>query len=90
MTNLISVPDAYQGSGVKEKMALGTPRYMVQNPSPSNTPGPLPSIRNANVVPNRIQPNRLAEPVDEGLMSRQLTMKSLPPPYSPEDGNPFP
>jgi hypothetical protein len=83
MTSLRSlppVPEAHRGSRVNEKPPLGMSQYSVQNPT---TVGPRPSSLYAHVVANRVQAQTPNEPVEEGLMSRQMTMRSALPPYSP-------
>lgn len=65
---------APQGARVNEKSPLGMPRNAVQSP---NTAGPPPSSLDSTVVVNDVQP------VEEWMVSRQTSMRSALPPYSP-------
>lgn len=66
-------PDAQRDSRVNEKVSFGRPRYQVQNPT---IPGRPPSSFYSKGVAD-------GEPVEAGLMSRQMSTRSVPPLYSP-------
>jgi hypothetical protein len=72
--------EAPQGFRVNEKPPHGLPRFAVQNPT---TPGPPPSSFNSGVVAGSVQGQIHNEPVEEGLMTRQLSTRTILPPYSP-------
>lgn len=86
LSNTPSGPGAQRDSRVNEKSSYGRPRYQVQN---ATTPGPLPSSFYSKAVAD-------GEPVEAGLMSRQMSTRSVPPLYSPggiqrdEDAPPLP
>ena len=72
-------PEAQRSSLLNEKVPHEIHRYAVQNPT---TPGPSSSFYNdivTNYAPTQI-PN---EPVEDGLMSREVSTRSALPPYSP-------
>lgn len=71
-TNLSSTASGPDAQRVNEKSSYGWPRYTVQN---VNTPGPLPNSFYSNAEAD-------GEPVEAGLMSRQMSTRSALPLYS--------
>ena len=94
MTNhsrLPSTSKAHQGRHISVPLPVGTPRYSVQG---AVTGGPPPSSFYDTVVGSGVQTQTLNEQVEAGLMTRQPSMMSTLPPYSPgefsqDDGVPL-
>ena len=93
MTNhsgLPSISKTNQGRHISVPLPVGTPRYSVQG---TVTSGP-PSSFYDMVVGSGVQTQTSNEQVEAGLMTRQPSMMSTLPPYSPgefrqDDGVPL-
>ncbi len=91
--SLPSVPEAYRPPNVNEKLQARIPRHSAQGATISAVP---PSGFYTSSVANLIHAQIPDEPVEEGLMSRQASMRTTLPPYSPggfqhdEDAPPLP
>lgn len=80
-SNLPSVPEAHQLRNVSEKPPAGVlPRHSGQGVTTSSAP---PSSFYTNAVANRVEAEIPDEPVEAGVMSRQASTRTVPPPYSP-------
>ena len=83
MTSHSSLPydsKAYQGSHIDEPLPIGAPRYSMQGTAIGGAP---PSSFYNEVVENAVQAQTSIEQVEDGLMTRQQSMMSTLPPYSP-------
>ena len=88
-----SVPETYQLLNVNEKSLAGIPQHSAQGNAIRGVP---PSGFYTSSVANLIHAQIPDEPVEEGVMSRQASMRTTLPPYSPggfereEDAPPLP
>jgi len=78
--NLPAIPEAYQPPNVDEVPPAGIPRHSVRD---ATTTGAPPSNFYTSSVANLIQPQIPHAPVDEGPVSRQASVGTTLPPYSP-------
>ena len=83
MTNdgsLPTIPETYQPPIFNEKLPARIPRQLVQD---TITTGGPPSSFYTSSVANLVRVQIPDEPVEEGLMSREASMGTTLPPYSP-------
>ena len=91
--SLPSVPETYKLPKVNEKSPAGIPRHSAQGTAIRGVP---PSSFYTSSVANLIHAQIPDEPVEEGVMSRHVSMRTALPPYSPggfqhdEDAPPLP
>ena len=77
--SLPSITEAHQPPNPNGKLPTRIPRHLVQDPI---TTGPPNSFYTSSVA-NLIQVQIPEEPVEEGVMSSQASMRTTLPPYSP-------
>lgn len=79
-TYVPSLPGTHHWPRANKKAPLDVSPYSVHG---TTTRGAPPSRPYPNVVANRIQDEIPDEPVEGGLISRQTSLRSILPPYSP-------
>ncbi len=84
-SRLPSISKAHQGRHIDVPLPVGTPRYSVQGTATGGAP---PSSFHNEVVGSSVQAQTSNEQVEAGLMTRQPSMMSTLPPYSPGEFRP--